>query len=743
MNLEQKKCSINIARIKIIKVWKNFKQDTNEKRLFAKIAGILTHIIYGMGKKHHLTELRKISNLIKISLSDKYIDKSSEIPLLKTGISIIEDIYTNQKDLLISHITEKKCKYNNCFKKISPPCEKSCPAGIDIPAFIVQTGGGKFKHALEIILENNPFPYVCGLICPAPCEDSCLRKTLDKPVFIRSIKAVAARETIQEKCYPKPNIKSLTGKKVAIIGSGPGGLSAAFYLAKQGHLPVVFEAEKELGGMLRYGIPDFRLPLKILNNDISWIKLHGVEIHTKTRINNIKKLFNNGFNAVFLATGTPFSNKIPFKGNERSNVISGIDFLRKINKGENPDIGKKVIVIGGGNVAVDVAMAALRQNALKIKMVCLENKNEMPASENELRTAIMEGVIVYNSWGPFYLKKNNLFEFIFCKKIFNDKGKFAPVFDNNKKLELYCDTVLVAAGQIPDFSYLENDTEINIFKGLIKINNSYKTNINGVFAGGDVVTGPNIAVNAIKAGKEAALEIDKWLMNKNKKKHNQTEKNLNFPEKIPCLKINALNRKNTKRAKLEEQNPKKRINNYLPIEEELSINQAQKEAQRCLRCDICIGCGLCQFICSEIGINAINLTICDDRFVFTDFTSFSNKCISCGACEKVCPTGAVKIIQKQNFIRTEFTGTFLNKNTMLECDLCGKLIMPDLYYKNIETRLDLKTKTFAIKPEAIELKSETPDIRKKTIDIKNLSENLRVCPACTRTKYAENLKKFL
>ena len=400
MNDQQKKCSINIARTKIIKLWENIKQDTKEKSLLAKIAGILTHIIYGIGEKYHLTELTRISDLIKIFLSDKYSNIS-----LKTSAAIIEDLCTKQKDLLVSHITEKKCKYNNCFKKISPPCEKSCPAGIDIPAFIAQAGKKEFKHSLEIILENNPFPYVCGLICPAPCEDNCLRKTFDEPVLIRSIKAVAAKKAIQEKCYPNPKTKPLTGKKIAIIGSGPGGLSAAFYLAKQGHLPVVFEAEKELGGMLRYGVPDFRLPVKILNNDISWIKLHGVEIHTKTRKNNIKDLLNNGFNAVFLATGTPFSRKIHFKGNNLSNISSGIDFLKKINKNNNPDIGKKVIVIGGGNVAIDVAMAALRQGALKVRMVCLENKHQMPASENELRSAIMEGVIIHNSWGPFHLKK--------------------------------------------------------------------------------------------------------------------------------------------------------------------------------------------------------------------------------------------------------------------------------------------------------------------------------------------------
>jgi len=744
---EKKNCTVNNAREQLIDLWYRADSGGDVKRILARCAGVLTEISYGFQKKsshlYSITEhcgnlpgkTEEIPDKIKNSSAEIFVRELIIIAdilgkngsdLCRTALSFIQPLLSDDIKLLMLHVTDKQCQAGICFRKSSPPCQKACPAGIDIPGFMAETGKGNYSEAVRIITEANPFPYVCGMICPAPCEDVCLRQYFDEPVFIRTMKAVAAKETIKNLGgYPKPVRKNSTGKCIAIVGSGPAGLSAAFFLAKAGHSPVVFELEKNPGGMLRYGIPDFRLPVDILQRDISWIESNGVEIKTSHKIKGITDLFNNGFHAVFLSTGIHVSRKIPFKGNNLAHVISGVDFLRRINKKENPEIGSEVVVIGGGNVAVDVAMAALRQGACKVHMVCLENADEMPASRHELKTATDEGIMVHNSWGPFKTTDDKTFEAIFCKRVFDEKGRFAPEFDNEKKLELHGDNILIAAGQAADFSFLEENSGVKTDSGLISVKKNFcETNREGVFAGGDVVSGPGIAVEAIKSGKQAAKAIDAWLRTKYLKnikeeisekhkntsiagkndggkeifgKNNGREDDIrgdgsNNPEFIshmpPPLTVSASDREGMKRAKLEEEKPETRKNNYLPIEFELDSESATKEAGRCLRCDICIGCGLCQFICSEMGVDAIRLAKTDgDRFAFVDFRIMADKCISCGACAEVCPTGAIKIVQHDFERKTEFTGTDMCEHHILQCTKCKKPMMPEKYYDFLEKRI--------------------------------------------------------
>ena len=769
MEQGKKECEVHDAREQIIDLWYRAESGGFEKKILARCAGILTHICYGfdvhnaaagaligtsglhdisaLGDTYALQDV-PVNNLQDDNLQVDNLQEKSEnffgevqnysaeafvreltlisdilekngSELCRTALLLVQPLLSDNIELLKLHVTDKQCQAGICFRKLSPPCQKACPAGIDIPGFMAETGKKNYREAVKIITETNPFPYVCGMICPAPCEKACLRQYFDEPVFIRTMKAVAAKETIKKfGTYPKPVKKNSTGKRVAIAGSGPAGLSAAFFLAKAGHFPVVFESEEKPGGMLRYGIPDFRLPVDILNQDISWIKSNGVEIKTGQKVQGISDFFKKGFHAVFLSTGIPRSRKIPFKGNDLPHVLSGVDFLRRVNKNENPSIGSEVVVIGGGNVAVDVAMAALRQGAVKVHMVCLENADEMPASRHELKIATDEGIVVHNSWGPFKATADKTFEAVFCKRVFDETGRFSPEFDNEKKLNLHSDNILIAAGQAADLSFLEENSGIKTERGLISVKkNSYETDRQGVFAGGDVVSGPGIAVEAIKSGKQAARVIDAWLTGRKSIKsdnHNKMDFVSHMP---PPLKVNALDRQGMKRARLEEERPEKRKNNYLPVEFELDSESAVMEAGRCLRCDICIGCGLCQFICSEMGVDAIRLAKTDDdRFVFVDFTTMAEKCISCGACGEVCPTGAIKIVQHDIERKTEFTGTDMCEHQVVLCAECKKPVMPERYYDFLEKGIS---------------KHQIKD-----------KDSLRLCQACTRSAMAAKMEKF-
>jgi NADH-quinone oxidoreductase subunit F len=694
-------CIVEATAQILYEFWEETPINTQLKQNLARAARISRMITLGLGSLSLFKELEKTAF---------EIDKKNK----KIG-SFLKESLQNFKNDWLDHIENKKCNADICFKdRDIPPCQKSCPAHIDIPGFIAQINKGENKKALSTILSENPLSYVCGLVCPAPCEEACVRRFIDESVLIRPMKAFAAKKTLEQGKYPKIDILPDTGKKIAIIGAGPAGLTAALYLAKKGHKTVIFDENEKSGGMLRYGIPSYRLPEDILDIEIDWIKSAGVEIKEGIKIENINDLLND-FDAVFIAIGAKITRDIPIKGIDKSFVLKATNYLKDVNKGIDFEIGKNIVVIGGGNVACDVALTAIRMGAENVRMVCLEKNSEMPASKAEIKICLEDGVEIHNSWGPTEITDDKRVICKYCKKVFDESGKFNPEFDSETQNAFLFDNIIIATGQAPDISILKDEKEIKTKYGFIVADKTtLATEKKGIFAGGDAEYGPSIAVNAVRAGKQAADAIDAYLNNKdmdffwkNPKKSAPREKSAenldeNLSKNLP--EIDKKRRADLKRYKILKQEIENRKNNFLPIELSLTEKAAHNEADRCFRCDICIGCGMCALVCSEVGANALSFKKTDifsdifldqGRLVFSDFKNPGDFCIGCGACESICPTGAISIIRKENIQKTVFTGTPISKARLLYCSNCGDFIETKKYIESIEKKTgEKKTENF-------------------------------------------------
>ncbi len=418
-------------------------------------------------------------------------------------------------------------------------CQHTCPAHMDVPGYIRLINQGEYLESYKLMLETNPFPAVCGYICARPCESMCKRGDFDKPVAIDNLKRFVTDYIYKNKIkVPPPNIRQRE-EKVAIIGSGPAGLTAANNLAGMGYRVTVFEKESVPGGMLMWAIPSYRLPREQIMFDISHIQARGVEIKTNTPIGSpgitISDRFEEGFKAVFIAAGAQKVRKLGIPGEDGEGVLNCLEFLKKVNLGIFRGLGKKVIVIGGGNVAMDTARTAarffqterycasyeraeidtarrmaVRMGQQEVHVVCLESKEEMPAHEHEIDGAEEEGVILHPSKGPKrILVENNRvvgLETIDVKSVFDSEGRFNPTFIEGSESTISSDSVILAVGQAADTSWLDGYPEIEVTpRGTIKIDDeTLATTKPGVFAGGDVAFGPRIVIEAIGNGTKAS-----------------------------------------------------------------------------------------------------------------------------------------------------------------------------------------------------------------------------------------------
>ncbi len=463
------------------------------------------------------------------------------------------------------------------------PCQNTCPAGIDIPRYIRLIAEGRFQDAVEVIREKVPFPHVLGCVCDHLCETECRRNELNDPVAIRALKRFVA-ENDSGKWQLKVEIAPDTGKKVAIIGSGPAGLTAAWFLRKLGHSVTVFEALPEAGGMMRIGIPRYRLPKEVLDKEIDDITKIGVEIKTNTKIESLDELFNSGFDAIFVALGAVESIKLRIPDEEDKRVLDGISILRSINLGQKVDITGEVIVVGGGNAAVDVARSALRSGAKKVTIQYRRTRKEMPAAPEEVEEALNEGVNINFLVVPQrVLPKSDKLE-VECIRMKlgepDEGGRRRPVPIKGSEFTITIDRLIVAVGQKPVVPK-EFNLSINRW-GYISIDEETPAcSKDGVFAGGDVVSGPASAIKAIQAGRQAAISIDKYLGGKG-----QIDQKL-VPEEQenPWLgRFEGFGYR--KRIKMSTLDVKRRMDAFNQVERGFDEKSAIEEANRCLRCQL-------------------------------------------------------------------------------------------------------------------------------------------------------------
>ncbi|MDT8324434.1 MAG: FAD-dependent oxidoreductase, partial [Bacteroidota bacterium] len=402
--------------------------------------------------------------------------------------------------------------YADCFG----PCRLACPADVDIQGYMSLISLGKFHEAVALIKEKLPLPSVCGRVCTRKCEVNCRRTLVDSPVGIDFLKRYVADQDMIGEMW-KPEVKEDNGVRIAIIGGGPAGLTAAYYLAVEGYRPVIFEALPHLGGMLRYGIPEYRLPKEVLDKEISWITDLGVEVHTGRMLGkdfSMDDLFEQGFRSVFVALGAQIGKPMQVENEEAEGVLSGVEFLRQVEMKSNPDIKGRVVVVGGGNTAIDAARTSLRLGAKEVVLLYRRTRKEMPANEMEIVAAEEEGVKMEFLAAPTQVNvEDGRMKSLECLRMElgepDESGRRRPVKIEGSEYTLDCDWIISAIGQEPDLEGVDGDKNIRVtrWKTIEARSGTFETDRPGVFSGGDVVTGPADAVDAIAAGRMAARAI--------------------------------------------------------------------------------------------------------------------------------------------------------------------------------------------------------------------------------------------
>ena len=393
------------------------------------------------------------------------------------------------------------------------PCRNKCPAGVDVPEYVRLICKGKFSEAAAVVYEKVPFAATLGRVCFHPCEDVCRRADIDKPISIRELKRFALENDTgfwKEKVQILPS----TGKKVAIIGSGPAGLTCGSYLVQQGHSVIVYEALPKPGGMMRYGIPEYRLPQKVLDKEIETLIQLGVNIQTESRIESIGKLFTHGFDAVFIAIGLQKGSKLGINGEDNQEVLDGISFLRDVSLGKKVKLGEKVAVIGGGNVAIDVSRTSLRVGAKEVCILYRRTEAEMPAYQEEIVQVLDEGIKIQNLIMPINISKSHDKSILECQRMelsnVDESGRKRPVPVKDSEFNMEFDNILIAVGQRPEF--LEGSQTLIDNSGKFCVDTeTLATSMKGVFAGGDIVSGASTVIDAIAIGTKGANSIDQFL----------------------------------------------------------------------------------------------------------------------------------------------------------------------------------------------------------------------------------------
>ena len=467
------------------------------------------------------------------------------------------------------------------------PCTAACPAKIDVPGYLRLIAQGNADEAYAVIREKVPLPAVLGRVCPHPCEQVCRRGAINEPISICALKRYATEG--QPNLWKKQNrVAADSGKKAAVVGAGPTGLTAAFYLRKQGHAVSLFDTAGQAGGMLRHGIPEYRLPRAVLDHDINVILDVGVDFRPNQALGqdfSLDELMVDGFDAVLLSVGAQQSRRISIEGCNAPGILGGVEFLRRVAQGKDVNLKDRVAVIGGGNVALDVALTALRCGATDVKMACLEGLDEIPAGPREMEWARAEGVQILPSVWPAKITRHKgqvaSMDLVECTGVFDEKGNFCPRFGQKKEC-LLVDQVIMAVGQTVDLRFLPTNSQVEVNRGLVVVDQeTLETGMPAVYAGGDVTRGPATVIHAVAAGRQAAEAIDRALGGTG----NIDEVLLAQPD--PDM---YLGRDDGFAGRSREIMPEIKIdarhNSFQEIATGFSDEQALREARRCLQCDL-------------------------------------------------------------------------------------------------------------------------------------------------------------
>jgi formate dehydrogenase major subunit len=583
------------------------------------------------------------------------------------------------------------------------PCRFNCPAGIDIQSYVAHVANRDYKSAIKTIKDTNPLPLVCGRVCPKPCEDVCRRGLMEGPVAIDNIKRFVSDEDLKEPFIPE--VKPATGKRIAIVGAGPAGLSCAYYLKIEGYDVEIFEKSDRPGGMLLWGIPEYRLPKSLLAKEIEIITRMGVKIHFNKTLGkdfSIKDL-KERYDAVFLAIGAQKSTAMRVKNEDAKGVFGGIDFLYTVAKGNKIDIGKGVVVVGGGNTAIDAARTAVRLGAGNVTIVYRRTRDEMPAEDIEIEEAGHEGAIFKFLRAPTeILTQDGKVTGIKCQVMglgeADSSGRRRPVPVDGEFETIEADTIIAAIGQYVDPSGLDVPVDGTNGISLTKYNTisanvderTFQTNIPGIFAGGDAVTGPSIAISAIAHGRYGAASIHSWLSGQPLVKDFRSAFNFSLGQNLTEVDKNYIpHAPKQEREKSGSLPIKERLDNFNEVDFTYSEEQAVREAKRCLSCGCldadecklrlyaerfkinvnrirggireqhidssskylvfdstkCIKCGKCIRVCSDLkAIGALGFAgrgFETDMLPSMEKSLIETSCIECGSCESVCPSGAI------------------------------------------------------------------------------------------------------
>ena len=503
----------------------------------------------------------------------------------------------------------------NCYDAGTAPCKTACPAHIGIQGYLQLAKEGRYEDALALIKKDNPLPAVCGHVCNRRCEDACTRGTIDEAVAIDEVKRFIAERDLnaETRFIPKKTIPSLKGgfeEKIAIIGAGPAGLSCAYFLALTGYKPTIFEKNAEPGGMLRYGIPSYKLEKDLLAAEIDVIRQLGVEICCGVEIGKdvtIEDLREQGYKGFYAAIGCQRGRKPGISGENAEGAYAAVDFLREAGAKESFSLEGDVVVVGGGNVAIDAARISSRCTDAKISMFCLEAREKMPASNEETEEALEEGIELNCGWGPKEVLEENghVSGVVFkkCTRVFDAQGRFSPEYDENDTVTIPCRHVIFSVGQAIDWGHMLDNLHVELRPngGALANKLTYQTSEPDIFVGGDVYTGPKFAIDAIAAGREGAISLHRYVhehctltIGRNRRDFIELDK-----ENIKVETYDSSSRQIPPKADVKEQ-----AKTFRDLSQSLTEEQVKKETSRCLSCGAsvvdpnkCIGCGVCTTKC--------------------------------------------------------------------------------------------------------------------------------------------------